>query len=483
VIISLPEYAVEETTIFPLVDADLGESISQTILTEWKFKDLSVVYGAEQDEVELGNLQIPYRFRIRLSGPNFSFSNPKIYVQALEVCASSAYNCTQCPEARANATFKLNSISCETECNQDFRERGDGSCEYCPLRDCGVGQYQKDCSSCAACVVDLENIQFTSTGSFEQQGSCAFECRPGSFSNAEGLCQNCTVLSECPEGEFLRECSGDLDSVCMTCRTCNVGQRVTQSCTEVNNTVCGECVVENGDPLPARAEWVEAKFLPASETFETVGECDWRCQDGLVRNNIAFTCHPCSKDCTIGEYPTDCTLANNYTGCATCKVPDNAVVISIGREGREDSCAWECAQDFILSERVDALTSIVSEFWCQPVREETPPPPPPELCTLKCGLGEVLDGESCQCLQCEALPHKAARYETANKCSFFCIPPYIKYAGTCRSVATLENSETPEPIHHRDVQLRARNVLLGAALGAVVILGAIGFFTARILWM
>jgi hypothetical protein len=334
---------------------------------------------------------------------------------------------------------------CTWECVGDFvlDQLGTG-CRFCPFIRCNVSEYMSDCGACSQCDLSWVNasvrdeVVFTSAGLTRFEDNCRVGCKLGLFQVDVGqdtgtglgfVCVPCSTPT-CNVTQFLLSCTQFSDAVCIECRTCGPGERKEIDCTATANTVCESC----NESLPAGAAWRTG--------------CEWECVPDSrgtrvpeittsVFNTERGVCQPCVAECPIGQYSTNCSNENGFSGCETCHVPEHAFATGAGQL-TNNSCPWLCLPwaeiDFTENETLCIL------------KQEAPPPTP--LCTAECEPGWWVDplrenASECECTGCPngkpngTLTVWVGYPVTLTPCTWLCVPPYAKNTDGTHCVSLL----------------------------------------------
>jgi hypothetical protein len=140
-----------------------------------------------------------------------------------------------------------------------------------------------------------------------------------------------------------------------------------------------------------------------------------------------------------------CTLENDFTGCAPCVIPGNAIALSVGKPSKNNSCIWECPYETVYN------TTLQS---CIPVPligavAINPQVPVAQCSKTDCGWGNYIHIESILdilpsgitcidvCVPCiDPLPIRAV-YTRKSSCEWVCTHPNFLYKGVCVSFPTV----------------------------------------------
>jgi hypothetical protein len=374
---------------------------------------------------------------------------------AWDVDVSKAIRCQSCKDG-INMDLPLNARwdepdDCTWVCNTDYEMLHDGSgCEYCPELLCNSGFYWAACGVCSECNTPETNMGFTGPGTIQfDSASCPTSCVDGFYYNQDSrLCVQCTspttlnCSTNTGDPYFELGCSEFEDTKCVNCLICPIGLNASTPCTSSEDTVCTGCNTTLSNP-PALAEWV------LGET--SADYCVWECPTGTQVNLLKNTCFKCNNnECTVGQYPTECTIYNNYDGCQPCRVPPNATAMSVGSAISETSCRWQCVSDH----HYNVTTNTCDEdIIVVPNRINTFVDTP--LCSASiCGWGSFLAPEFAQlplsddppcadrCKECPILPvividdktTTSAVYTRKGSCAWVCMTPFMQDADKCVSV-------------------------------------------------
>ena len=354
--------------------------------------------------------------------------------------------------------------SCTWACNQQYELLPDGNgrtCQHCKEPDCTKGQYWDICDTCAECVSTVAHSTFSAKGTSRYDNtSCPIKCDTGFYYDTNGNeCASCTssdVLncSYKPNGYFFEvECSDTYDGTCSDCLVCPPGYNASIPCGGVQDSVCIPCnrsAIYMPSTLPD--DGVEWRL-----GITSVDYCVWGCEEDRTYNPVDNKCVLCHGiPCTIGYYRVPCTQENNFTGCARCVTPENAVVLSSGDDLLINSCIWECP---------DGMDYNESAYTCelQPIIE-TPNintkavagpcdiliiTTAPGVVAHICGWGASIDitrmGEmavqlkagniTCAqlCTVCPALP-PGMMYKKQGSCKLICTTPLIWNGTHCSEI-------------------------------------------------
>ena len=162
---------------------------------------------------------------------------------------------------------------------------------------------------------------------------CVSACGVGEFEvNGYGQCQACDA---CEPGQFYNSPCTDADrhAECLWCTVCGDGESVLQACTNVSDTICGECVGPTSCPpgeilldCAQSSVYGERECAPCPEgRYESGGVCV-RC--GLVAEEClelgyAFTA------CGVGE-------SSDVTACTDCG--SLGLLATVDRDGCSQVC-------------------------------------------------------------------------------------------------------------------------------------------------
>ena len=243
--------------------------------------------------------------------------------------------------------------SCGWACNSqhELLPGGDGqTCEYCMEQTCNIGHYWDICDTCVECAPPATHSNFTGAGTIRyDRNSCPVKCDEGFYYDGQNnVCELCTpsAVLNCStqlDGTFFEyQCSDFDDAMCVRCTVCALGSNASIPCGIHHDSTCIPCdesFMTMPDLTPSGgAEW---RLGVAYNDY-----CKWDCIDGYMYNPLDKACVKCHGTfCTIGYYRVPCTQENNFTGCARCETPANAIVISSGHESSPYSCVWECPEE------------------------------------------------------------------------------------------------------------------------------------------
>ena len=373
----------------------------------------------------------------------------------MEVDPSKVIRCQTC-EIGINMHLPHNAYwhspdDCGWACNTDYDLLPDSSgCEECPNPDCGEGLYWDGCGVCSECNTPAVNAKFSGPGVIRYDNtSCPTSCLDG-FYYHQGMqmclqCTaptvlNCSVTQGGPSFELA--CGEFEDTKCVNCRICQIGSNASTPCTTSTDTVCTKCN-QILAKLPTFGEWTLGGT--------SVDYCAWKCPDGLQLNsqdNICFKCN--NAECSIGQYPTECTQSDNYEACKSCQVPTNAFALSVGSTLSETSCRWECIADYhynattnICDTNTIVVPTRIIEFATVSVCSASICGwgwfPAPEFAQLS-----STDDPPCadRCNECPKLPviviaektTTSAVHTRKGSCSWVCMTPFMQVEGECVSI-------------------------------------------------
>jgi hypothetical protein len=364
------------------------------------------------------------------------------------------HRCRECDKAAGtNATLPLNAHweqgngSCTWDCDRHFEVTSSGnSCQHCIQPICLKGTYWTDCGRCENCTTALpEKSTFTGNGTTRRDGeSCPFRCVDDFYyRSADRVCSSCTPsaslnCSTSPGGPFFEiACSEFDDTSCMNCFTCMVGSNASTPCGKFTDTVCTAC-----DELQVKMPTQGAEWRLGTSMDDY---CAWECADGLQYNTLQNTCFTCQNDaCSIGQYPTLCTIENNFTGCMSCNSPMDAVMVSIGLMSLVDSCEWECRESYVYNHTAgNCVPQSIAPV--ARINAETPSTICEGTLPSVCEWGQLLDTSiivtvgNCDemCVSCPTFPlvidsEEGTRvYKQKGSCEWFCSHPFILISGKC----------------------------------------------------
>lgn len=371
-------------------------------------------------------------------------------------CDVSSEQCTPCDTSQVpeNATPYAGLLSptsqlCAWECNEDYRERN-GICIECKPKTCSIGEYERDCNICAPCTESSVpaslhgKIVFTSASPKRFTDGCAFQCKSNFFqsvssftvsSGGELVCIACSS-GTCPTNSFRQNCTSMTDSRCVPCRTiCPAGTQRTANCTQMSNTQCQKC----NNTIPRNAEY-----------HTTRNDCSWQCPPSYVHNTDDNVCEICLPLCTIGTYSTQCTAANNWTGCSKCNIPANATVLSSGKD-TVNSCIWECNSGTRLSQDGECVNV--------PIVAAKFEPPSCAPCPAGMQLPPIIT--VCTCIPCvDGKPSEAVwltNFVTASECQWACLWPHVRVDGRCIIFPSARRSGAPPAVNAIDTTNNTNN--------------------------
>jgi hypothetical protein len=394
-----------------------------------------------------------YAIRFEVIDTIMELSDISLSAQTHENCVDDPYTCTECSDTYTlptNASFIV-SRKCEWTCGEDYEFReldGTGTCVYCPVMSCIVGEYMSDCGICSPCVKNDANAIFTSNGIRDLESSCTTRCMDSHFSDIDtGNCTQCASInaSSCLSNSYFLECTVNTNARCTTCTYCQTGMYTKTVCHLSEDTECAVCATNLSatGSLPENGHWL-LDTIDSRGYSKLAVPCSWECDTDYVFDIKNGVCKTCLHGCGLGYYETDCTHETEWEGCMLCVVPENAYVTGSGRQ-TPTSCPWDCIYGF---DKADDGATCIST---QTVDEVLVPQAPCALTSDSCQLGYYLHlfsstsllEEPCTCSSCDQHANAStaiAQFTTRGTCDWVCMYPYVRVGEICLSVRDIRTN-------------------------------------------
>jgi hypothetical protein len=428
-----------------------------------RWNDDVVINGAslflvyEMSNMVLNNISMT-SFKIQTVNSTDGCCAPRFANHTETLDPTTLKRCLPCDRAKGLTTTLptnahwSNPDDCSWACDPLFEilpNGNNGICNSCSPPSCENGNYWTECNTCVACDKRPANSTFTGPGTTRRDSSsCPIRCDAtfylyNSVNSTE--CAKCTELTtlDCSNvtktrGYFFeRPCSETEDAMCITCLICGPGWNATTVCGGQNDAVCTRCdtsIMKMPDiTIDGGGEW---RLPGIDEDY-----CQWQCASGMQYNPDTNTCFVCNPDtCGVGFYAVSCTRENNYTGCAPCIAPHNAIMVSVGSMSRNNSCMWECTDEHMYN---STINSCVPQPVVQQLKIDSPLPDIHCKGTI-CDWGFFFDTtfnlHECEamCSKCPEIPTMDAInadakivYIRKSSCEWVCAWPYLFNDGNC----------------------------------------------------